>query len=172
MISNISLYDMVDNIVHVVFNTHFSYVTERELKRDLMQVGYLKAYELLGNGNYDPSMSLRNFLYTGIRNEMHNTLYHLGKIPTVSLDSGLDLYENIVGCYQTSEFSVQEEVVMEVCSKFLKHGNYFPIVANYLHKLGILCGEDYSVSEVNDDLTDSIITLTLWRLYENEVANG
>lgn len=173
MNDNISVYEMVENIVNVVFYTHYSYITNPELKKDLMQTGYLKAYELLNNGNYDPTMSLRNFLYTGIRNEIHNTLYHLNKIPTVSLE-GLDVYENVVGYYQVREYSVETEVVKSVCDKFKKHGDYFPTVANYLIKLGILDSKKYNEEGIEYDptLRDGVITLTLWTLYEREVANG
>jgi hypothetical protein len=168
---NISIYEMVDNIVQVVIATHFSYVTDRELRKDLSQTGFLKAYELLNNGNYDPNLSLRNFLYTGVRNEIHNTLYHLGKIPTVSLD-GLDVYDNVIGYRQVRDFTVQGKVVWDVVSKFSLYGDYFPQVANYLNKLGIFDGVKYEETEVDDTLTDGIITLTLWKLYECEVANG
>ena len=171
MNNNVSIYDMVENIVQVVFHTHYSYITNPELKKDLIQTGFLKAYELLNNGNYDPTMSLRNFLYTGIRNELHNTLYHLGKIPTASLDE-LAMYDNVVGYRQVRDYTVEEDVVREVCSKFWKQGDYYPVVANYLIKLGIMEGVGYEEKEVNHDLTPSIITLTLWRLYESEVANG
>ena len=167
---NISIYDMVSNIVQVVFYTHYSYITDPELKKDLMQTGFLKAYELLNNGNYDPTMSLRNFLYTGIRNEIHNTLYHLGKIPTVSLE-GLDMYDNVVGYHQVREYEVETDVVRSVCSKFKRFGDYFPIVCNYLISLGILDMKESETTEVNDSLTDSIITLTLWNLFEREVGN-
>ena len=171
MNNNISMYEMVDNIVQVVVATHFSYITDRELRKDLMQTGFLKAYELLNNGNYDPNLSLRNFLYTGIRNEIHNTLYHLGKIPTVSLDV-LDVYDNVIGYRQVRDFTVEEKIVREVCSKFSRHGDYFPVVANYLIKIGILEGDGYKETEVDNNLTKSIITFTLWKLYECEVANG
>ena len=169
--NNISIYDMVSNIVQVVFYTHFSYITNPELKKDLMQTGFLKAYELLNNGNYDPSMSLRNFLYTGIRNEIHNTLYHLGKIPTVSLE-GLDVYDNVVGYNQVREYEVNVEVVRSVCNKFKSYGDYFPIVCNYLIDVGVLNMNKLETSEVNDNLTGSIITLTLWSIFEKEVEDG
>jgi hypothetical protein len=169
---NVSVYEMVENIVQVVYYTHYGYITDPELKKDLMQVGFLKAYELLNNGNYDPTMSLRNFLYTGIRNEMHNTLYHLGKIKTVSLDDGLGLYENVIGYRQIPEYSVEEKVVRDVCDKFSYHGDYYPIVFNYLLSLGIVSGSKLDVGEVDNDLTDGIIVLTLWSIYEREVENG
>ena len=46
---------MIDNIVTVVFRIHFYYVTDKDLEQDLKQEGYLKAYELLSQGNYDPT---------------------------------------------------------------------------------------------------------------------
>ena len=62
MNDNVSVYEMVENIVQVVYYTHYGYITDPELKKDLMQVGFLKAYELLNNGNYDPNLSLRNLI--------------------------------------------------------------------------------------------------------------
>ena len=53
-----SIYEMIENIVQVVFYTYYNYIRDPELKADLFQIGYLKAYELLNNGNYDPTMSL------------------------------------------------------------------------------------------------------------------
>lgn len=171
MEENYSIYDMVENIVQVVFYTHFSFVDSKELKEDLMQVGFLKAYELLNNGNYDPTMALRNFLYTGIRNEMHNTLYHLGKIPTSSLDV-LDKYNNVVGYNQVKDYEVDKDVIKNICNRYKKFGDYYPIVANYLSNLGILEEKTYKEPIVDEKLVESIITLTLWELYEMEVVNG
>ena len=174
---NITIYEMVDNIVQVVFYTHFSYITDQELRKDLRQIGFLKAYELLNNGNYDPTMSLRNFIYTGVRNEMHNTLYHLGKIPTVSL-SDLDVYENIVGYTQVREYEVDNVVAKEVSDRFKLHGDFYKPITDYLIKIGIL-GEEYRVKTNTEveykppkDFEDCLITLTLWKLYEKEEING
>lgn len=71
-----SVQSMIDNIVIVVFRKHFYYITDKDLEQDLKQEGYLKAYELLADGNYDPSKNLRTFIYTGVRNAMTNYLYH------------------------------------------------------------------------------------------------
>lgn len=184
---NITVYEMVDNIVQVVFYTHFSYITDQELRKDLWQIGYLKAYELLNNGNYDPTMSLRNFLYTGIRNEMHNTLYHLGKIPTVSL-SDLDVYENVIGYTQTRDYYVDDKVVRQIAKRFKKHGDYYPILIKFLEGTGIIdhntvnnClkkrypNKDIMNLEFSEEeyiMQDSLKALTLWKLYEKEEING
>ena len=67
---------MIKNVVTVVFRIHFYYVTNYDLEQDLKQEGYLKAYELLAQGNYDPNKNLRTFIYTGVRNAMTNYMYH------------------------------------------------------------------------------------------------
>lgn len=183
---NISVYEMVNNIVQVVFYTHFSYITDQELKKDLWQIGYLKAYELLNNGNYDPTMSLRNFIYTGVRNEMHNTLYHLGKIPTVSL-SDLDVYENVVGYNQVRDYYVDDSVVEEISERFKKHGDFYSFLLGYLTYLGLIDNKylrecllkkyssynyELTLNETQFSMLDSLKALTLWKLYEKEEING
>ena len=70
---------MIKNVVTVVFRIHFYYVTNYDLEQDLKQEGYLKAYELLAQGNYDPNKNLRTFIYTGVRNAMTNYMYHTNK---------------------------------------------------------------------------------------------
>lgn len=170
---NISIYDMVENIVSVVFYTYYNYVRDPELKKDLFQTGYLKAYELLNNGNYDPTMSLRNFIFTGVRNEMHNTLYHLNKIQYVDLEQ-LDKYDNVVGYHETGEYCVEADFVKDICNTFSRHGNYYPSVANYLIDIGIL--DMPKLTEDKDSLSptllEGITTLVLWELFEKERDNG
>ena len=78
-ITNKSVEAMITNIVTVVFRIHFYYVSNEDLEQDLKQEGYLKAYELLAKGNYDPTKSLRTFIYTGVRNAMTNYMYHQNK---------------------------------------------------------------------------------------------
>ena len=166
-----SIYDMIENIVQVVFYTHYNYIKDVELKKDLFQIGYLKAYELLNNGNYDPTMSFRNFIYTGVRNEMHNALYHINKVQTVSLDQ-LDKYDNVAGYHDTGEYNIELDLVKEVCSKFKRYGDYFPYVANYLIDLGIVSGKRLIEGNIDNSLLEGIITLVLWKLFEKERDNG
>ena len=39
------------------------------------------------HGNYDPSKSLRTFIYTGVRNAMTNYMYHQNKESHIDLDT-------------------------------------------------------------------------------------
>lgn len=168
-----SIYEMIENIVQVVFYTHYSYIKDKELKEDLFQIGYLKAYELLNNGNYDPSQSFRNFIYTGVRNEMHNTLYHINKVSLVNLDV-LDKYDNIIGYHETGEYSIELQYVKKLCDQFIRQGNYFPSVANYLINLGIVESPklEEDRSKLDKKMLEGITTLVLWELFEKERNNG
>ena len=168
---NITIYDMIENIVSVVFYNYNNYITDPTLKDDLFQQGYLKAYELLNNGNYDPSMSLRNYIFTGVRNEMHNMLYHINKVQMVDLEK-LDKYDNIVGYHEMGDYEVEEEFVKEICDKFKRHGDYYPLVINYLIKLGIVQATKIPEQELNPSMRDGIIVHTLWELYKKEANNG
>ena len=88
-----SMLDLIDNIVEVVVNSYFYWVEDYAFKQDLMQEGYLKAYELLKTGNYDPNQNLRNYLYTGVRNAMTNLNYHNNKEKHSSYDTFNDNVE-------------------------------------------------------------------------------
>ena len=166
-----SLYEMIENIVQVVFYSYYSYIKEPELKKDLFQIGYLKAYELINNGNYDPSMSFRNFIYTGVRNEMHNTLYHINKIKTVDLEQ-LDKYDNVVGYHDTGDYFIDTLFIKSITNKFNRYGNYFPTVINYLIDLGLISKSKLKEDPfIDTNLTEGIITLVLWELFEKEKEN-
>ena len=70
--------EALENLVNVVVNKHFSHYNELE---DLVSVGLLKCIELLEVNAFDPvkypaKSALKNFLYTGIRNEVGNYIYH------------------------------------------------------------------------------------------------
>lgn len=167
-----SLYEIIENIVQVVFYTHYNYIKDPDLKEDLFQIGYLKAYELLNNGNYDPSFSFRNFIYTGVRNEMHNTLYHLNKLQTVDLEI-LDKYDNIVGFHDTGEYDVDQLFIKEICNRYKRFGDYYPLVYNYLLNLHIIKGKPLKENpKYRDSLFEGIMSLVIWELFEKERDNG
>lgn len=70
--------EAINNLVEVVVNKHFALYNEQE---ELISVGFLKCLELLEGHEFDPlkyphKSALKNFLYTGIRNEVGNYLYH------------------------------------------------------------------------------------------------
>ena len=106
-----------------------------------MQEGYLKAYELLADGNYDPSKNLRTFIYTGVRNAMTNYRYHHNKEDHMSLSETLDnntwmrsfnnvqdVSKEIDDWYYDSEnedieSEIDVDIVYRVCNKYLMFMN-------------------------------------------------
>lgn len=153
-----SVQSMIDNIVIVVFRKHFYYITDKELEADLKQEGYLKAYELLAEGNYDPTRNLRTFIYTGVRNAMTNYLYHHRKenhnsstediesqewqswknILTDSYWEGKAYVEN--DSYM-QQYQVDVNIIYEVCEKYSMFGDYIPVILSDMKDLGLYDGE-------------------------------
>ena len=132
----------------------------------------MKAYELLNSGNYDPNLALRNYIYTGVRNEIHNVLYHLGKVSVSSLDT-LDVYDNVIGYTQTKEYDIDLSIVKEVCDKFKFSGDYYVPVLKYLNDIGMITFDPkgYDLKNYNQEMLEGIITIVLWKLYDREVVN-
>ena len=177
-----SVQSMIQNIVTVVFRIHFYYITDKDLEQDLKQEGFLKAYELLAGGNYDPNKNLRTFIYTGVRNAMTNYIYHSKK----EIHEDLDMienplwqrYENITmdNYYQGKIFYVDEyllnnklesSIIDNICNKYLFFGDYKGLVYTKLNSLGIdVEGSKYEVlSEYDNFILSSIIGEILWNMF-------
>lgn len=163
----ITIDEMVDNVVVVVFYKHFSYVTDTNTKSDLMQEGYLKAYDLLSNGNYDPTMSLRNYIYTGVRNAMTNYMYHHKKESHVDLDE-LDKYENIVGVYDVADYEIDMDVINNIVREYKQHGDFTNVLVNYLISIGLIHHKYMIEPILNPMLVDAAVTELVWNLYDKE----
>ena len=171
MVKEGSIGDMIDNIVEVVLNTHYNYITDEDTRLDLMQEGYLKAYELLKTGTYDPRRNLRNYLYTGVRNAMTNLNYHNNK----EKHSSYDLYNDNVEDseydpnFSTSssmgyvEYSVDIDQIQASCDKF--NSNYIGNVADYFRSIGLSCPTStIRVEEPNQYIMKAIIVDIIWNI--------
>jgi len=158
-----SMLDLLNNIVEVVLHVHFYYITDPYLKEDLMQEGYLKAYQLLNTGNYDPNQNLRNYLYTGVRNAMTNYLYHSKK----ELHSSLDLFEdNFQVSYVPSEvdLSLPKELIDKYCLKYKRYGDRRFSVCKKLSDMGFITPKYREVEVKNDLITKAIVIELVWSL--------
>ena len=181
--SSNSVQSMIQNIVTVVFRIHFYYVTDKDLEQDLKQEGYLKAYELLACGNYDPSKNLRTFIYTGVRNAMTNYMYHSRRANCDALDLVTDpmwlRYENItmdryylgklfIEDDSDIEVEISNDIIDRVCRKYSIFGDYRGLAFNRLVKLGVIDRENtYNVlSNYDDFILTSIIGEILWGMFK------
>jgi len=69
------LYSELRKLAEIVLNTHYANANPSD-KDDLVSVGVLKGLELIVKGQFDANRaSLKNYVYTGMRNEMTNYLY-------------------------------------------------------------------------------------------------
>lgn len=173
---------MIKNVVTVVLRIHFYYITDADLKQDLKQEGYLKAYELLAEGNYDPNKNLRTFIYTGVRNAMTNYIYHTKKETHETTDmitsQAWQSYENVtMDSYWKGKIYYEDEdnidnydidlsLVFDICEKYRMFGDYENSILVELKKLGIYNGhiEKSNIIE-NDFILNAILGEILWNIF-------
>ena len=173
---------MIENIVTVVFRIHFYYVTNKDLEQDLKQEGYLKAYELLAEGNYNPNKNLRNFIYTGVRNAMTNYLYHNRKETHEDVDMissmtwqkyesvTLDGYWNHKIYYEINDYpqtyNIDINIVFNVCKKYNMFGDYRGTILNRLITMGLYSGPiQFKMIKSVKFVEDAIIGEILWTMF-------
>lgn len=173
--SNNSLYsssmlDLIDNIVEVVVNSYFYWVDDFAFKQDLMQEGYLKAYELLKTGNYDPNQNLRNYLYTGVRNAMTNLNYHNNKEKHSSYDTyndnvGVEYNQDFMVCTSDkfAQYQIDPDLIIKSCNKF--NSNYIGNVFDYFNSIGISTPKVVNKIETpNPIVLKAIIVDIIWNI--------
>lgn len=173
---------MIKNVVTVVFRIHFYYVTNYDLEQDLKQEGYLKAYELLAQGNYDPNKNLRTFIYTGVRNAMTNYMYHHKKESHEALETITSQtwqgYEKVTldGFWKGKiynedteddvDYKIDLAIVYEVCSKYQVFGDYLNTILYELKNLGLYSGkiEQSNIIEI-PLIKEAILGEIFWKMF-------
>lgn len=158
-----SFLDMVDNIVNVVLNMYFNYITDPDLREDLKQEGYLKAYEMLETGNYDPSRDLRTYVYTGIRNSMTNYLYHDRKEKHLDVDDFYTVEDSKEFC----TYEINLNTVKDICARYNNYGDYTNTVLKYFSEIGLYNGV-YGKSTIKEIpyVKNAIIGEIIWKMLE------
>lgn len=108
-------------LAEIIVRKHF--YSSKEDKDDLVSIGVLKAISMIKSGRFDAKKgNLCTFLYTGMRNDMHNYLYHLNKLSTVNLDL-LSNKEGIEDDYFNERYDsernlIEYSLVHLVCMEF------------------------------------------------------
>lgn len=124
--------DKLQILAGIVFRKHY-YASFCD-KDDLLSVGVLKALSLINEGNFSKKKgTLLNYLYTGMRNEMHNYLYHKNKKLR-----GCDVVPDIVydNYFEDYCFDINLSVIHEVCKEFSCYGNIIKEVVLEMSKRG------------------------------------
>jgi hypothetical protein len=172
-------------LAEIVVRKHF-YASLKD-KDDLVSVGVLKALNLINANSWTKQRgSFVNYIYSGMRNEMHNYLYHQNKFSIVDTDSLLkedgreDSYFEMDGC------TINYGLIHSICIKFMdsfgegieklvvdemkQMGYHIEGMGDCSHTL-VCCNsilkEQYDES-VEQDAIGRIIGLILWKKKERE----
>lgn len=103
-------------LAEIVMRKHF-YASYNE-REDLISVGVLKAYTLIEKGQWRSGRgAFYNYIYAGMRNDMHNYLYHQNK--EALMDENSDLDKSTVDEYLADEvYNLDFSVVDSICKYF------------------------------------------------------
>lgn len=173
----------------IVVRKHF-YASAND-KEDLVSIGVLKALKMIRSNNFENSKgNFATFLYTGMRNDMHNYLYHKNKFNLVGLSMLID--EGKEDNYFNTEYSyIRYEIVHSVCMCFTRNfgDNIESEVLDKLESVGFIIiypddimkryRNEVKVSssdilldrygkETKEDIIDRIIGIILWKLNEKD----
>lgn len=150
------------NLAEIVVRKHF--YASYYMVDDLVSVAVLKAIKSIKEGRFDKSRgAFYNYIYTGMRNEIHNFLYHENKyIPVedmqkydTSRDIDFFIDDNSVG-------EIDVRVVTIVCNKFRKFGdNLYERVALELIDMGFVVRGKFASEECALD-----------RMYSKEIVDN
>ncbi len=126
--------EKLQDLASIVYTRHY-YANSSE-KEDLLSTGVLKAYELLAAGHWDKSKgSLLNFLYSGMRNEMHNYLYRNKNKREICYEDFHN--ESVEDSYFEMDFiSIPKCIIESVCREFRTYGDVSLFVEKDLRKSG------------------------------------
>lgn len=171
----------------IVVRKHF-YASLKE-RDDLISVGVLKALSLIEGGKWVKGKgSFVNYIYSGMRNDMHNYLYHHNKEVSsedaFNDDCTKDEYFKEETCY------IDYRVIHLVCMDFEKSfgGGIEYQVIEEIKKLGfVIKGMDKKVRslqvfnpevqgryglEVKDDVVGRLVGIVLWKRKDYDTRFG
>lgn len=170
-------------LAEIVVRKHFySSINEKE---DLVSIGVLKALTMISEGKFSTKKgNFATFIYTGMRNDMHNYLYHQNKFNLVDIDT---MIESGSGDYYFEDESctIEYGIIHAVCMRFSRSiGDFLEdYVMSVLsdsgyHVVGMgdlrphansFCKEgnaDRYTKEVLDDIVSRVVGLVLWKKRE------
>lgn len=164
-------------LAEIVVRKHF--YASLDCKEDLVSVGVLKAITLINKGQWNKGKgSFVNYIYSGMRNDIHNYLYHQNKFSFVDNESLPDGGRDDI--YFEEECDIEYSLIHSVCNKFIKSFGEFieDRVIYELEEMGYIVRgmrqNPYTVvhynyladkygEEVESDIIGRIIGLVLWK---------
>lgn len=153
----------------IVLHQHYSYVREPMLQEDLVQEALVKAIDLIQANTFDSSRSsIRNYIYTGMRNQMQNYMSkRRHEVPVEEVRPLLDSYaeSEVEEDLCTPDISINEDLVYSICDPFFALGCYHNPLIEKLRTLGFTGPlTDLEPPDVVDPLVlDALFTEYIWR---------
>ena len=166
-------YENICNLCDIVISRHF-YSNPSYDKEDLKQVGLYKALSLLKRSNYNPTKaSLFNYLYTGIRNEIHNYVYKMSKdfvVDSAIMDTNTEsICNHQLSGIDSSCLDISKETLKEVCKDKTDESD----LSNSLSILGFKVEDFIPTYEIeNEERTSILQAVLLWRLLYKSKYSG
>lgn len=174
-------------LAEIIVRKHF-YASVNE-KEDLVSIGVVKALCMIKDEKFSPNRgNFTTYLYTGMRNDMHNYLYHQNKFNTVDIDEMLETGEDET-YFQEDVIKIDYSLIHTVCMKFSQFlgDSIETSVLRSITDLGFevdgilsnnqisntfsICNdileESYGES-VRDDMINRLVGLILWEKKEHD----
>ena len=178
-------------LAEIIIRKHF-YASAKD-KEDLVSVGILKAMSMIQSGKFSKGKgNFATFLYTGMRNDMHNYLYHQNKFETVDFDTFIDRgecdkYFVDYHCYldyslihlvcMKFEPSFGDSIESKLIEKFVEMGFEMrgmpenrKIMNKYVSGNNVL--EDTYGKVVSEDVINRLVGVVLWKKKEHDRMVG
>jgi hypothetical protein len=158
----------IRKLSEIVANKHYSKVLPH-VKEDLIAEGVLKGLKLLDGGRFDSGItSLKNYLYSGLRNEMQNYLYRSRRETPVEED-----YQKTDDRTRCDEIVVKAKEIQSVLNEFeVPYSDYYQSVAIKLRDMGFVVSprveDDNRVDHpINEKVRERLVCLIVWKKAED-----
>lgn len=158
-------YANLNDLCDIVLNVHYSYVLPVD-REDLVSVGVIKALELLKAGCFDVERSsLKNYLYTGIRNEMKNYIYkNRGKDTVVDDEILTGINEDKINSidYTDDTITISDEMLKPYLDRFSKRVDNLEFkLKSSLFDMGFIVTGEFERKSYEE--VSKIICLIIWK---------
>lgn len=169
-------------LAEIIVRKHF-YASTAD-KDDLVSIGVLKAIRMIHSDNFRSDKgNLCTFLYTGMRNDIHNYLYHKNKFDTVDIDNTFDDGGKSDFYFEDEVAKIDYSLIHLVCMKFSRQfGNFIEdeiikklkyygfIIDGYIESCSNEVKEVLVDEAYKDEVIQRALGLLFWELRQHEMC--
>lgn len=160
----------LQKMAEIVANNHFRYIEDKYDKEDIISEGIAKGLEMIESCKFDPDYgsSLRNYIYTSMRNEMRNHIYRQNReYPVEEFYGDQKKSPEII----LEEYDVSFQYFKDIIDHYKKrYGDYSSLVIDELEEMGfniVNCPNCESRKENYDEnILERLVVFAVWRIRE------